>query len=93
MDYKKLSKIIPFDDLHWFEEDGKFASISPEELDSILENCLLNGLTEEESTKVVRWAEQMRTGNLMLNGLLSKRLSVIAIANDEPIFSSTSEIE
>ena len=91
---KAFNQVIPFDDLHWFEEEKKFAAIAPEELDAILESCALGGIIESEDTlAAVRWAEKIRVGNSLLNGILAQRLIIVGFDEEEPIFAPTPELE
>ena len=78
MDMKKIfDEVVPHDDLHWFEEEGKRTAISPEELDGIVEACFLGGAdTDEEALLATRWAEQARMDNIILNGIMAKRLAI-----------------
>jgi len=84
----KTNTVIPFDDLQWNESEKRFAALSDEELDKILEICIQSNVDGEDSAiKVVRWAEEVRTAHLLLKGVLNGRLGVIMIEGmKEPQF-------
>lgn len=85
-----INKIIPADDLHWCEEDQKYTSLSMEELDSIIINCVDQGITNlEEISKVVTWAGFVKVGNLLLKNFLTNRLAITGFdSDDEPLFGA-----
>jgi hypothetical protein len=82
-----INKLIPADDLHWCEEDKKYVPISMEDLDKIILNCAKDGMTDmDEIIKVVRWAEMVNLGSVLLKNLLSDRIRILGFENNEPIF-------
>jgi hypothetical protein len=84
----KPNTVIPYDDLQWNESEGRFAALSDEELDKILTTCLEGNVDSDESAMVVvRWAEHIRTGNAILQGILNGRLGITMLDGmDEPGF-------
>lgn len=104
MNREMVHRLIPADDLHWNEEEEKRILLSNEEIRKLVEACVKCGLsdgvdgTDEEGTNrimsVIRWAEQIKSGNILLNGLLAGRLGVATDeSNSEPIFFSMEELE
>ena len=93
MDHKKLHETIPADDLHWFDEESKFTAISPEELDFLLESCVVSDILEGDNyLDLVRWAEKIRIGNILLDGVISGRVAVVGFDDEkEPLFYSIPE--
>jgi len=89
-----LSEIIQTDDLHWNNTEKRFVSLSEEELDKIVTACVMCGIYEEDQiVNVVRWSEKIRTGHLILKGLLEGRLGVRLGENDEPFFFALPEAD
>ena len=84
----KPNTVIPYDDLQWNESEGRFAALSDEELDKILTTCLECDTDSEESAlAVIRWAEHIRVGNAILQGILNGRLGITMLEGmDEPKF-------
>jgi len=87
-DYQKIiNKIIPADDLHWCEEEKRYIPISMEDIDKIIINCANQGMTDmDDIIKVIRWAEVVNVGSILLKNLLSDKLSVIGFDENEPLF-------
>ena len=83
-----LNKLISADDLHWCEEENKYISLSEEEINKIMENCISQNITEfEDIYKMVQWAGVVRVGNLLLNNFLNNTIKVIRFdENNEPCF-------
>lgn len=90
MSYEKLiNKLIPADDLHWCEEDKKYIPVSVEDIELIIINCAKQGITDEEDIiNVIRWAECVSVGNILLKNLLCDRLSIVGFdpESKEPLF-------
>jgi len=88
---KIINKIIPADDLHWSEEDKKYVSLSDEEISSIIVACLSQNINEEKSIyKMVKWAGEIRIGNILLDNFLNERLEITGFEEDEPLFKPKS---
>jgi hypothetical protein len=87
-DYQKIiNKIIPADDLHWCEEEKRYIPISMEDIDKIIINCANQGITDmDDIIKVIRWAEVVNIGNILLKNLLSDKVAVIGFDENEPLF-------
>lgn len=87
-DYQKIiNKIIPADDLHWCEEEKRYIPISMEDIDKIIINCVNQGITDmDDIIKVIRWAEVVNVGNILLKNLLSDKVAVIGFDENEPLF-------
>jgi hypothetical protein len=83
-----VNELIPADSLHWSEDDGKFVVLSGKEIDKILIACYQNGMEDfDEMMKMIRWAEQIRTGNKLLNEFIKQNVAVTIIDEDgEPHF-------
>lgn len=87
-----LSEVIQTDDLHWNEEEKRFVALSVKELDKIVEACVLSGIDDmDRIEKMVRWSESIRTGDLLLKGVLNGRLGIIFKDDDEPSFCAIEE--
>jgi hypothetical protein len=84
---KIINKIIPADDLHWNEEERRYVTLSDEEINSIIIACIGQNIKEEKNIyKMVKWAGEIRVGNLLLDNFLSERLEIAGFDNDEPLF-------
>ncbi|MHA2427797.1 MAG: hypothetical protein ACXADB_07220 [Candidatus Hermodarchaeia archaeon] len=82
-----LSEIIRNDDLYWCETDKKFVPLSPKEIESFIMMCAVCGIEgTEDVTRVIRWAEEVRIGELMFKGIMDKRLGFRLDENKEPSF-------
>jgi hypothetical protein len=83
-----LNKIISADDLHWCEEEKKYVSLSEDELEKIMMNCIEQDITElEDIYKMIQWAGLVRVGNLLLNNFLNNTIKVVKFdENNEPCF-------
>lgn len=90
-----INKIIPADDLHWCEEDQKYTSLSMQDLDAIIINCIDQGITNlEDIHKVVSWAGFVRVGDLLLKNFLTNRLAITGFdSDDEPLFGAKNDLD
>lgn len=89
--YKKIiNNLIPADDLHWCEEEGKYVSLSSEETTEIIARCMEQGMTSlEDVYKFVSWCGVVRVGELLWKNYLGGGLRVIGFdENNEPIFTT-----
>jgi hypothetical protein len=83
-----LNNIIAADDLHWNEIEKKYAALSMDELDSILSNCIDQGITDEESMiKIVAWATNARVGALLLKNFLENKVKISVDKEGETYFN------
>ena len=56
-------------------------------LDKIIINCVNQGITDmDDIIKVIRWAEVVNVGNILLKNLLSDKVAVIGFDENEPLF-------
>jgi hypothetical protein len=83
-----LNRIISADDLHWCEEEKKYVSLSEDELEKIMMNCIKQDITElEDIYKMIQWAGLVRVGNLLLNNFLNNTIKVVKFdGKNEPCF-------
>ena len=96
MNQFEAHKLIPADDLHWNEEEQKRVLLSDEEIQKIVETCVECGMAGEldDIMIVVKWAEHVKSGNILLNGILGGRLGVFATEGMyEPSIFPINEIE
>ena len=84
MEQNSLFKI---DDLYWNDEEQKYVLLSEEEYHAVLQSCMDSGFTAmQDIMKAIRWAEKVRASQLMLNGVLSKRIEFVGFKKKEPAF-------
>lgn len=89
-----INKLIPADDLFWDDIEQRYTVHSLEEIDAILEACLNNNLTEEDSImKVLQWCTSIRTGELLMKHFLAGNVGIVDLdKNGEPLFVQLPEI-
>ena len=84
--------LIPMDELHWHPEDESFTPLTPEEYDKIIIACHKSRAYEdfedfENLLKLIRWAENIKVGQLLLKGVFDARLGIsLEPGSDEPTF-------
>lgn len=89
-----INNIIPADDLHWCEEEGKYVSLAREEVDEILASCLSRGIDDlKDIMKVVSWCGNIRVGQILWKNFLSGSVSITGFDGDEPRFGPSKEID
>jgi hypothetical protein len=83
-----INKIIPADDLHWCEEERKYAALSAEDLDAIIVRCMSQEIkTLEEMMKVVNWATLVKVGEILLKNFLEDKITIVGFDDqNEPMF-------
>lgn len=88
-----INNIIPADDLHWCEEEGKYVSLSREEMDEIISSCIEQGMTDlNDVFKVIQWCGNVRVGQILWKNFLAGSLRITGFAEgDEPRFTMRGE--
>jgi len=82
-----LNNIIAADDLYWNEIEKKYTALSMEELDSILLNCVDQGIHDEnDMLKIVSWATNARVGALLLKNFLENKVKIRVDEEGETYF-------
>lgn len=92
--YKQLiNNIIPADDLHWCEEEGKYVSLSKQEMDDIITTCIEQGMTDlQDVFKFVQWCGNVRVAQILWKNFLSGSLRITGFdEDDEPRFTMRTE--
>lgn len=66
-----INNLIPADDLHWCEEEGKYISLSKEEMDDVIATCLAQGIKDlDDVMKVINWCGTVRVGEILWRNFL-----------------------
>jgi hypothetical protein len=87
--YKQIiNNIIPADDLHWSDEDGKYVSLSRDEIDEVIASCLQHGMEDiSDITKVINWCGNVRIGQILWKNFLSGSVGISGFdEHNEPRF-------
>lgn len=88
-EYQKIiNKLIPADDLYWYDEEQEYKAVSKQQLDEIILTCINQGISDlDEIHKVVNWATLVNAGNLLLKNFLYGNIKITAFdENEEPYF-------
>ena len=80
-----INKLIPADQLHWCEEDGKYSTICKEEAIKIAGKC--DQLTLEEKVAVIMWYQGHKTGALLWDNFMSGKITIKGVKDGEPLFA------
>ena len=94
MQYKDiLNNLIPADDLHWDEEEKRYASLSGEETQEIITKCLEVGMTDfNDVHKFVNWCGFVRIGQILMKNFMLGSLRVSGFDNEGmPYFGPNKE--
>jgi hypothetical protein len=94
MQYKHIiNNLIPADDLHWDEEEKRYASLSGEETQEIINKCIEIGLVDfPDIYKFVQWCGYVRIGQILFKNFLSGSLKVNGFDEEGmPYFSANKE--
>lgn len=88
MKYEQIiNRLIPADDLHWDETQGRFASISQEEVSAITARCTEQGIIDHDQIRqIVEWCGFVRIGVLLRDAFMSGRVRISGIGDDGPYF-------
>ena len=88
-----INNIIPADDLHWCEEDGKYVSLSREEMDEIVAACIASGIVHlDDVMKVMQWCGSVRIGQILWKNFLSGGVEISGFDDQgEPKFTPRKE--
>lgn len=94
MQYKQIiNNLIPADDLHWDEGENRYASLSAEETQEIITQCLKVGLTQlDDIYKFVQWCGYVRIGQILMKNFMLGSLTVSGFDNEGmPYFGPNKE--
>jgi hypothetical protein len=88
-----INNIIPADDLHWCEEEGKYVSLSREEIDEIISTCLAKGMGDlNDIMKVIHWCGNVRVGQILWKNFLTGSVAINGFDEEgEPRFGPSKE--
>ena len=97
MSYKQIQSIIPFDYLHWNEDQNEWTALSVEEIDALIEVCHDSGvidpdaeeLGEEDIAKIMRvmtWATEAKMGEILLAMIKNGTIDIILKDNDPEVY-------
>jgi len=89
MHYSKIvNRLLAADDLHWDELQGRFVSLSQEQVHEIVATCADRGITDPDEIKlVVGCVSGVRISELLRDAFLSGRLKIAGFRDGEPLFS------
>jgi hypothetical protein len=90
-----INNIIPADDLHWCEEEGKYVSLSREEMDNIIATCVAQEITNlDDIFKVIQWCGSVRVGEILWRNFLSGGVKIVGFDEQgEPKFSPRKDVK
>lgn len=86
------NSLIPADELHWNEYEGRYTVISMEELDKIVVACSDLDMTEDEVFKIVSDYSSIKTGYLLYKHVMDRDIVITGLdEKGNPIFSPREE--
>jgi hypothetical protein len=80
-----INKLIPADQLHWDEEEGKYCTIYKEEALKIADKC--DQLTTEEKVALIMWYQHYKIGVLLWENFMKGRITISGMENGKPLFA------
>jgi hypothetical protein len=88
-----INKIIPADDLHWYEEEMEYKSVSKEQLDEIILACVTQGISEiSDITRVVNWVTMVNVGSILIKNFLYGNIKITGFdENNDPYFEANNK--
>lgn len=88
MKYEQIiNRLIPADDLHWDDQQSRFASLSHDEVDEIVAKCTEQGIMDHDQIRqIVEWCGFVRIGLLLRDAFMSGRVRIVGVGADGPYF-------
>jgi len=84
---KQHQDIIPFDFLHWNEDEEKWTMLSQEDIFYLLDLCNDSGYSKiEDIMKVVRWGEEAKTAQILLTLVKNKQVAITLKDDDDEVY-------
>lgn len=81
-----INTLIPADQLHWCEEEGKYSVISRKEAVKIYEKC--EELAPENKVAVIMWYQDHKTSTLLWENFMKGRIKINGVSKEgEPLFA------
>lgn len=82
-----INILIPADELHWNEHEGRYSVVSTEEMDRLIRLCLDAGMDDDDIFKVVQDFGIAKTGHILYKHLLEGDISLGGLDDTgRPIF-------
>lgn len=88
-----INNIIPADDLHWCEEEGKYVSLSRDEMDEIIASCVTQGISSlDDIFNVIKWCGEIRIGQILWRNFIGGTVAITGFDEQgEPKFGPRKE--
>lgn len=82
-----VSEFIPFDELHWNEDEQKYIALNEQEMELIVLNAYNAGYeTPEEIMSIINYLQQMKIDGMLYNKFIKGHINISKFENDELIF-------
>ncbi len=83
-----INVLIAADDLHYDADEGRYVSLSRDDVDAIILQCQELGINDcSQITKTVAWVGYVRVGQLLARSFMAGRLTIHGFAGIEPRFA------
>lgn len=82
-----INILIPADELHWNEHEGRYSVISTEEMDRLIKLCLDAEMNDEDIFKVLQDYAMSKTDHILYRHVLEGDISIGGLnGSGRPIF-------
>jgi hypothetical protein len=82
-----ISEFIPFDELHWNEDEQRYIALSDEELGLIVLNAYNAGYEDPEQIMgIVNYLSQMKVDGMLYEKFIKGHINISVFENSELVF-------
>lgn len=94
MKYQQIiNRLIAADDLHYDADEGRYVSLSVEEVNAIIKRCQELGISDcAQITKTVAWCGYVRVGQILERSFMAGRLTIQGFSGIEPCFAPREDV-
>jgi|688.fasta_scaffold105639_3 hypothetical protein len=88
-----INVLIAADDLHYDADEGRYVSLSRDEVDGIIHKCADLGIDDcAQISKIITWCGYIRVGQILERSFMAGRLTIQGFSGIEPRFAPRGDV-
>lgn len=88
-----INRLIAADDLHYDADEGRYVSLSKEEVNAIIRRCQELGINDcPQITKTVAWVGYVRVVKILVQSFMAGRLKITGFNGSDPCFAPQGDV-
>lgn len=88
-----INRLIAADDLHYDADEGRYVSLSNEQVNAIIRRCQELGINDcKRITKTVAWVGYVRVGQILERSFMAGRIKITGFNGSDPCFAPRGDV-